>query len=407
MINIADKYTCCGCTACVERCPKQCIAMIEDEEGFRYPKVNENLCIDCGICEEVCPVINQRLPRKPKKVFAAKNLDENIRLTSSSGGIFTMIAEQIIKRGGIVFGARFNENWEVVHGYTEVFEGIAAFRGSKYVQSYIKDNYKKAEAFLKTERWVLFSGTPCQIAGLHRFLRKEYEKLVTVDVVCHGVPSPLVFRNYLKKTVILSLNSMPVLTGISFKDKSIGWKKSSFVIRAKSALKVGENSVLSSVKVENQECVLLHETLDKNVFMQGFLKNIYLRPSCYACAAKSGKSESDITLADFWGIANYHPEYDDDKGCGLVFVNTEKGKEIYTSLLNKDEIEVEYEQAFAGNPSIEHSCAEPEQRAEFWRRYKSEGTNCIMPIVVSMRPPFARRCISFVKRIVKRIIRYL
>ena len=201
MIEIKEKAFCCGCNACVQRCPKQCISMHEDEEGFLYPRVDKTICIECGLCEKVCPVINQNEPRKPLKVYAAYNKDEKIRRESSSGGVFTAIAEQVIDEGGIVFGACFDENWEVKHDYTETKEGLKAFRGSKYVQSRIKDNYQKAEHYLKEGRKVLFSGTPCQIAGLKKYLCKEYENLLTVDFICHGVPSPKVWRMYLNETI--------------------------------------------------------------------------------------------------------------------------------------------------------------------------------------------------------------
>lgn len=192
MIEIKDKKDCCGCSACVQKCPKQCISLKEDNEGFLYPEVDKSMCINCGLCEKVCPVLHQGESRKPLKVYAAKNQDEEIRRQSSSGGIFTLLAEKTIQDGGVVFGARFDEHWEVKHDYTETIEGLAAFRGSKYVQSRMEDNYRKAEMFLKQGRKVLFSGTPCQVAGLKRFLRKYYGNLLTIDMVCHGVPSPLV-----------------------------------------------------------------------------------------------------------------------------------------------------------------------------------------------------------------------
>ena len=169
MIRIIDKKDCCGCHACSNVCPKQCISMQLDEEGFLYPIVDTQKCIDCGLCENVCPIINRGKSRSPINVFAAKNNNEEIRIKSSSGGIFTLLAEKIIIEGGVVFGAKFDKNWDVKHGYTETIEGLAAFRGSKYVQSQIEDNYQKAEKFLKQGRKVLFSGTPCQIAGLKCF----------------------------------------------------------------------------------------------------------------------------------------------------------------------------------------------------------------------------------------------
>lgn len=197
MIDIKDKKLCCGCNACVQRCPKQCISVQKDEEGFLYPIVDLSICIDCGLCEKVCLVLNQGSERNPIEVFAAVNKDDSIRMQSSSGGIFTALAEQIIQEKGVVFGARFDEKWEVKHDYTETIEGLKAFRGSKYVQSRIGDTFSKAEFFLKAGRKVMFTGTPCQIAGLRLFLRKEYENLLAVDIICHGVPSPLVWRKYL------------------------------------------------------------------------------------------------------------------------------------------------------------------------------------------------------------------
>ena len=200
----------------MQRCPNACIIMLEDEQGFLYPKVDTAKCIDCGLCEKVCPVLNHGEPRQPLVCYAAIHHDEKIRLASSSGGVFTALAEYVITNSGVVFGARFNEKWEVVHDYTETIEGLAAFRGSKYVQSTIGDNYRLAEQFLKDGRQVLFTGTPCQIAGLNNYLRKEYENLLSVEVACHGVPSPLVWREYIK-------DKNP--TSINFRDKRNGWKE--------------------------------------------------------------------------------------------------------------------------------------------------------------------------------------
>ena len=199
MIHITDREKCCGCEACIQRCPQQCITLHEDGEGFLYPETDEGRCIDCGLCEKVCPVIFQGTGRRPLNVYAAKNPDEEIRWESSSGGVFTLLAEKILSEGGVVFGARFDARWEVVHDYTENVEGLSAFRGSKYVQSRIGDSFRQTECFLKTGRKVLFSGTPCQIAGLKLFLKKEYDNLLTVDFICQGVPSPGVWRKYLKE----------------------------------------------------------------------------------------------------------------------------------------------------------------------------------------------------------------
>lgn len=211
MINIIEKKDCCGCSACVQRCPQQCISLEEDEEGFLYPIINEAACIDCGLCEKVCPVLHSGDAHKPLKVFAAKNNNEKIRVESSSGGVFTVLAELVIDEGGVVFGAKFGEHWDVIHDYTETKEGLAAFRGSKYVQSRIGDCFNKAKSFLVQGRKVLFSGTPCQISGLKRFLGKEYDSLLTVDFICHGVPSPKVWRMYLNETIARECEKNTVL----------------------------------------------------------------------------------------------------------------------------------------------------------------------------------------------------
>ena len=200
-----NKSDCVGCFACCSICPVDCIAMQDDKEGFLYPFYHDKKqCINCGCCKKVCPVITQRNDSKPLGVYAAKNPDEKIRLQSSSGGIFTLLAEHIINEGGVVFGARFNENWEIIHSYAETIEGVATFRGSKYVQSKIGESYKQAKFFLTMGggRKVLFSGTPCQIAGLKAFLQKDYSNLLTVDFVCHGVPSPLVWKKYLDELLV-------------------------------------------------------------------------------------------------------------------------------------------------------------------------------------------------------------
>lgn len=323
MIEIKDKSQCCGCNACVQRCPKQCIAMCEDEEGFLYPEVDEAICIDCGLCENVCPVINQADARIPLQVYAAKNTDEKIRMHSSSGGVFSILAEQTIKQGGVVFGARFDENWEVKHDYTETIDGVSVFRGSKYVQSKTGDTFKQAEQFLKQNRKVLFSGTPCQIVALKRYLKKEYENLLLVDFICHGVPSPGVWRKYLKQVIALTCDKNTVsshlklllsernalVEGISFRDKRLGWQKYSFSLTLSTTDESG-----------NKNTVSLSESLNENLFMRGFLANLYLRPSCYACPANKGKSGSDITLGDYWGISSLMPDYDDDKGISAISV---------------------------------------------------------------------------------------
>lgn len=299
MLQITDKSKCCGCNACVQRCPKQCIVMYKDREGFLYPVIDTAVCIDCGLCEKVCPVLNQNNARKPLQVFAAKNKNEIQRLHSSSGGIFILLAEQTIQNGGVVFGARFDQNWEVEHCYAETIEELQPLMRSKYVQSRIANTYKEVEAFLRHGRRVLFVGTSCQIAGLHKFLRKDYDNLLTVDFICHGVPSPGVWYKYLeeiirdkssrsevtgKNTVLpFSLKSVPVITGINFREKQLGgyhWKKFGFVVHGKSPSEGDQNSVLLST------------VFNENDFMRGFLSNLFYVPLVIHVLLRMEKAEA-------------------------------------------------------------------------------------------------------------------
>ena len=416
MIGITHKQDCCGCHACTSVCARQCIAMQEDNEGFLYPVVDEATCTDCGLCEKVCPVINQDEPRKPLKVYAAKNRNEEVRRLSSSGGIFTPLAEAVIRDGGVVFGAKFDKEWNVIHAWTDTIEGIADFRGSKYVQSTIGNTYCEAREFLKQGRKVLFSGTPCQIAGLRKFLRKEYENLLTVDVVCHGVPSPLVWREYLeetrekrhaerdagKNTVSSSLMDLPVITGISFRDKTHGWKKYGFRLRYVASKAAGISVPTST---NDKECTLLQPFPD-NVFMKGFLSNFYLRPSCYACSSRTGKSGSDITIADFWGVQNYYPEFDDDRGVGLVLVNTDRGRKAYEQV-NAINLETTYEQALNQNPCIEYSVPRTKHVKAFWDNFSLEGMDAVEDIICNMKPGVIIRLYRKGRRVAKRMLHAL
>lgn len=373
MVNPKTKSDCCGCEACGQVCPRRCIDFSADGEGFLYPKVNLELCVNCGLCERVCPVINQADPVMPRSVFAAKSKLLSERMASSSGGIFPLLAKNAIARGGVVFGAAFDENLNVRHSHVETEAQLRAFSGSKYVQSRIGNSFRLAADFLKAGRFVLFSGTPCQISGLKKFLGKDYENLFALEVICHGAPSPKVFSDY------LSIFSDSKPTSVYFRDKSLGWKL--FSIR----LCDGENHEIIS------------ESLRDNPYMQGFLKDLYLRPSCHACPAREGKSGADIILGDFWGVGNYYPEFDDDKGVSVVVVNSDKG-EKYFDELDVEKIETSYEKALRGNPALKVSAKIPKLRGEFWSLYEAEGFPAVEKIVDRMRPTKLQMAIVFVKR---------
>lgn len=407
MIKINKKEDCCGCSACAQRCPKQCITMQADGEGFLYPIVDIENCIDCGLCEKVCPVINQSEPNKPLKVYATMNKDEEVRLASSSGGIFTLLAEATILKGGVVFGVRFNEQWMPVFDYTETIEGIAPFRGSKYVQATVGNAYKQTEEFLKAGREVLFSGTPCQVAGLKKFLRKEYDNLFTVDIICHGVPSPKVWSKYLDETCskLLMLspdekNSVRSAKGgdirtcietVSFRSKSSGWKKYSFLLKLNFPTCDGKNTVVFS------------EELGKNDYMRAFLSDTILRPSCYSCPAKEGKSHSDVTIADFWGINNINPEFDDDKGCGAVLINTTKGEELLP--FEKCDVKLyDIQNVIKYNPAYYRSCKQHPNRNKFFKGLDN-SSNFHNYTNKMLEPSFAIKAKRKAKSLVKRVLR--
>lgn len=304
MINITDKTQCCGCSACANICPAQCIQMKADDEGFVYPIIDAMRCLSCKKCEQVCPILHTA-PESQKKpdAWAVINTNEEIRKESSSGGVFSLLAENVIQHGGMVFGAAFNEHFDVEHIAVENIEGLARLRGSKYTQSRIGMNFQQVQNYLKSGRKVLFSGTPCQIEGLRSFLGKDYDNLLLVDIICHGVPSPLVWQKYVAFRE--EKNASPTRR-ISFRHKQYGWKR-----YAVSFIFMNDTAYLAP--------------LERDLFMQAFLTDSCLRPSCGVCAFKKTGRVSDITLADFWGIQSILPAMDDDKGTSLVLVHSDKG----------------------------------------------------------------------------------
>ena len=405
MIKIVDKIKCCGCNACVERCPNKCITMKMDKEGFFYPLVDESECIHCNLCEKVCPFINQHEPVLPITVYAAKNKDKVIVSQSSSGGIFSAIAENIIReKNGVVFGAIYDEKWNVVMSFTEIVDGLKAMRGSKYVQCDIRNCYTKAEAFLKQGRTVLFSGTPCQIAGLKSYLRKDYNNLYTVSIICHGVPSPGIWNDYKKvlpaklvagkNTVFQSLKSLPVITGINFRDKTEGWQKYGFSVKASADQREAENSVFPPKHYS------FFEQHHDNLYMRGFLNNIYLRPSCYHCPARKGKSRADIQLGDYWGVQRNTPEFYDPNGVSLVLLYTEKGDTLFNEL-DVVKMNVGYKAVLDCNANVEFDEIEPAIRGYFFDLYRQIGFKAVRSICNKVE---GRTFLTQIKHIIKRVL---
>lgn len=350
MIKITDKEKCCGCHNCALVCPKNCITMKEDEEGFLYPAVDEDKCIDCGICEKSCPIIS---PLENNKAlnditsYAAYSKNNDIRLNSSSGGMFTHLASSVINAGGVVFGAAFDKKFGVHHICVDNIDNLDKLRGSKYLQSIVGNSFKEAEEYLKSGRKVYFSGTPCQISALLKYLKKDYDNLITQDIICHGVPSPKIWKYYLEYR---QNKANSKVEKISFRDKNKSWK----------------NYCVNMI-FENDSYI---ENFSSDDYMKAFLSNYCLRPSCYNCSFKTMTRPSDITLADFWGIQNIMPEMDDDKGTSLLCINSDKGKMLFDEIKNDTVYKtVALEEAVKFNPSMIQSSTLPPKRDYFMQKF--------------------------------------
>ena len=392
MNHIVEQSKCCGCGACFQRCPQKCINLCEDIQGFIYPHIDEQSCIKCGLCRKVCPCLNHSKSQFPSASYAAWHEDDEIRLASSSGGVFSVIAQDMILQGGVVFGARFNERWEVIHDYTETFDGLAVFRGSKYSQSIIGDNYIMVEQFLKQGRKVLFTGTPCQIAGLKIFLKESYDNLLTIDIICHGVPSPLVWRDYLVHLLTINNNNLykgihkfalektTKIAKVLFRDKIKGWRNYHF-------------SVFSGSDINEEKKTIISESYKNNIYMKVYLGNFDLRPICYECPFKSFSSGSDLTLGDFWGIEKTYPHLYDERGVSLVIVNNERGRHaLERTMMCLHECKLD--DAIAHNKSLINSPTKPKFYDFFWKRYYSHRIDAIFEIVRKIEPSHLHIIIS-------------
>lgn len=317
------------------------------------------------------------------EAFACINKDNITRNSSSSGGIFTLLANEILEKNGVVFGVAFDEEYNIIHTYAENQKDCEKFRGSKYAQSKMGDSLKKAKEFLDDGRYVLFTGTPCQIEGLKRYLNKEYENLYAQDIICHGVPPHKVWEKYLEYR---KEQSMQIPEKISFRNKNEGWRKFSMEFEYKN----GQNYI---------------KTLEQDPYMQDFLRNTSLRESCYNCQFKKKHRISDITLADFWGIENVAPEMDDDKGTSLVIINSEKGKKIFEQI--KDKInykQVDFEEAIRYNPSMTTSVKPDPNREKFFENLDKMPFDELVK-KYTYTPSIFKRILWKVKRVVKKIIK--
>lgn len=352
MIRITDKATCCGCTACASACPKGCIQMIADAEGFKYPSVDLDMCIDCGLCEKVCPMIHPDTENRVMKVYSAKHNDESIRKTSSSGGAFSSLATSVIRDGGVVVGCALDDHLVARHIVVKDEDTLKALRSSKYVQSEMEGIFQTVKGYLKEGKKVLFSGTPCQVAGLRRFLVRGYDNLLCVDVLCHGVPSPKLCSDYLHKKEAEVGSSA---TSLNFRNKQKGWKR-----------------LFIEVRFENGKRYFKFSGFDP--YMSLFLNNKSQRASCFHCPFATLHRQGDISLGDFWGIGRRYPDYDDDKGISMILVNNEKGVKLFdwiTPDLRFRESDVDL--ALAGNRVLKEPILGEESRNRFYADYIRDG----------------------------------
>lgn len=345
MLTITDKKDCTGCFSCASICPQDCIAMESDQDGFWYPRIDRENCTDCGCCDTICPILHKKRVESKPAAYACYNIDDNVRKESSSGGMFTLIAEQVLDQGGIVFGVCFDDDFNVLHDSAEKKDELYKFRGSKYAQSLIGMTFRQAKEILDSGRKVMFTGTPCQIAGLKSYLQEDYENLFCVDIICHGVPSPKVWQTYKHFRRFID-DAVP--QSISFRYKKEGWKR-------------------FAVQFQYANGSEYAQPFTKDFYMKAFLKNVCLRPSCYACHFKSFQRESDVTLADFWGVQEIMPDMDDDKGTSLIFVHSEKGKELLDQIRSYIVLrDVDINKAVAYNPSAIRSAENNPNRDKFF-----------------------------------------
>ena len=344
MIEITDKTKCCGCGGCMNICPKHCISMKADEEGFLYPAIDKTVCVNCGLCERVCPILNYQ-PESycEQSAYLVQNKDEGVRRESTSGGAFTAIARYVLEKDGVVFGAAFDEKFYVHHTYTTDAKELWRFRNSKYVQSDTENTFSIAEQFLKEGRLVCYSGTPCQIEGLKRYLREEYDNLLMVDVVCRAVPSPLVWQKYLEYHKVSENRPDRIL----FRDKFYGYKYSTM-----SLIYHGKNRY--------------HAGAQLDPYLRAFFSEICDRPSCHSCPFKKRFRVSDLTLWDCFSVFRFDKKMDDDKGVTRVLCHTEKGKQIIHAIRQVAKIrEIAPEKAIIGANEMFESVQPNLKRAQF------------------------------------------
>lgn len=375
---LKKKEECCGCTACYSICPKDAVRMEADNEGFLYPKIDFTKCVQCMKCVSICAFkskkqfntngnfSNENYP----EIFAVKHKDYNIRINSRSGGAFTAISDEIINDGGVVYGCVMADDCEAVHKRAETFEERDNMRGSKYIQSNLGNTFLMAKKDLLAGRKVLFTGTPCQIDGFRKFLNINYDNLLCIDIMCHSVPSPLIWKNYLK-WLEDKYNAKCVPKDILFRDKR----------------KYGWTNYVETIKMidSNNENIEINSEIFKELFYSHYI----LRPVCYQCPYTSLQRCGDITIADFWGINNLLPGINDNKGVSMVFVNNKKGKNFF----NECKESTYYYKVKLGNDiqrPLHEPAKKPENRMQFWNDFFEKGFSYIVENYISNKDEYIK-----------------
>lgn len=391
-----DAEKCCGCEGCKSICPKSAIKITESIDGFILPEVNPELCIECGLCEKVCPMYHAgiAISSTAGEAYAAVNKNDAELSQSSSGGIFSLVADYVLDEGGFVAGASFDRSLTLHHVVTEDRNDISNLRGSKYLQSRIGDTFIAIKRILNTGKLVYFVGTGCQVAGLKLFLRKDYENLITSDILCHGVPPQSVF-NAVIKAVEAKYNGK--IEKYSFRDKSVwGWSCSSS----------------SHINIESKLKYLGNEPIQKAYF-NAFIKADNYRESCYVCPYAQSNRSGDITLGDFWGVEKYLPIKDIRKGVSAILVNTPKGQQLLDRIKGKLDL---YRASISDIEHINRTLVEPTPRPvardQFFKKFHENPEKTLMGyykpnrkhnlIYALKRNPVTAKTIILVKKILKK-----
>lgn len=389
MPKLAEIKYCTGCTACASACPKACITMAADENGFRFPVVDSDTCVSCGLCEMACPVASPReLPESLPAAYAAYTKDETIRLDSSSGGVFSEIAKLILRSDGAVFGAAYNVNFEVVHICVEQEVDLVRLRGAKYAQSDLGNTFSQVKARLDRGQRVLFSGTPCQVAGVKAFLRKDYENLLAVDFVCHSVPSPMAWKAYVSYRAKLD-NGGKMPERINLRAKHTGWSRYGY----SNLFEYGGGAVRSDIS-------------GRSLYMKLFGCGYISRESCENCLFKGYSRVSDLTLGDFWGIWDLYPEMDDNKGTSLVLIQSDRGVAVLEQLREKLVMKpVTLDEASRENSAMVKVLPIQEKRQDALRRIRDVGIGDCETWFPKPDAPQKLRLSSRIRRLLSRIKR--